>query len=203
MSEMPNGISTTNGNWYSISRDKIDNYIPGLLKKHTLEKIIQQADDWVNSPSGLGLVLYLGLVLAGVDAVISMTASLALFLFLYYKGSAFVTPSLTPVVKLLNMDGFMYLTTTGILIYLAMQGPLLAMWLGIVLFFLFKVGLLQLLLKMMSSKKDNKKPDIQDRVLNILLIRYGIKEGIMPATVQKMQDDLIATANYHKTKKKK
>lgn len=203
MSEMPNGISTTNGNWYNINRERIDSYVPGLLKKHTLEKIIQQADDWVNSANGLGLVLYLVLVLSGLDPVISMTLSLILFLFWHYKGSAFVTPSLTPIVRLLNMEGFMYLTTTGILIYLAMAGPLLAMWLGIVLFFLFKVGLLQLLLKMMSSKKDNKNPEIQDRVLNMLLIRYGIKEGIMPTTVQKMQDDLIETANYHKTRKKK
>ncbi len=203
MSEMPSGITTTNGNWYNTTREKINKYVPGLLKTHTLEKIIQQADDWVNSANGLALVLYLALVLLQVDAVISMTLSVLLFLFWHFKGSAFVVPSLAPIVRLLNMDGFMYIISTGILIYLAMEDYLLAMWLGIVLFFLFKVGLLQLLLKMMNSKKDKKEPEIQDRVLNMLLIRYGIKEGIMPATVQKMQDDLIETANYHKTRKKK
>ncbi len=203
MSEMPNGITTSNGNWYNISREKIEAYIPGLLKIHTLEKIIRQADDWVSSANSLAMIIYLGLVLARFDATLAMGTSILFFLLWYFKGSAFATPSLGTFLKVLNQDGFMYLASAAILIYLAWQGQLLAMWLGIVLFFLFKVGLLQLLIKMMGAKNEKKKPEIQDRILNMLLVRYGIKEGIMPTSVQKMQDDLIEVANYHKIRKKK
>lgn len=203
MSEMPNGITTSNGNWYNISSEKIEEYIPGLLKIHPLEKIIRQADDWVSSANSLALVIYLGLVLAQIDATIAMTLSVLFFLFWHFRGSAFATPSLGTLLKVLNLDGFMYLASAAIFIYLAWQGQLLAMWLGIILFFLFKVGLLQLLIKMINANKESNKPEIQDRILNMLLVRYGIKEGIMPTSVQKMQDDLIEVANYHKIRKKK
>lgn len=203
MAEMPGGISTSNGNWYHITRESIEAYVPGLLKEHSLEKIIRQADDWVNSSNGLSLFLYLLLAFIGVDSVLAFGLSLIFFLFWYLNTSAFVSIIFSPVVKLLNLDGFVYVVSTAVLIYFAWQEQFTALWLGIVLFFLFKVGLLNLILKLYSSKRESTKPEMNDRVLNMLLIRYGMKEGLMPEKIQKMQDDLIETANYHKTRKKK
>ena len=203
MAEMPGGISTSNGNWYHITRESIEAYVPGLLKEHNLEKIIRQADDWVNSSNGLSLFLYLLLAFAGVEPVLTFGLSLIFFLFWYLNTSAFVSIIFSPVVKLLNLDGFVYVVSTAVLIYFAWQEQFTALWLGIVLFFLFKVGLLNLILKLYSSKRESTKPEMNDRVLNMLLIRYGMKEGLMPEKIQKMQDDLIETANYHKTRKKK
>lgn len=202
MVELPDGITTSNGNWYHITGKQVQEYIPGLLKKYSIEKIIKNADYWVSSSNGLALILYLVLALVGIDAFISSVISILFFIFWHFNTSAFVTPMFNFVMKLFDFDGFLYIASAGSLIYLSMQGEYTAMWMGLVLFFLFKVGLLKLLLKWIASKKSTGKVEYQDRILNMLLVRYGLKEGIYSGDIQGMQDSLIKTINYHKTKKK-
>ncbi len=203
MVELPDGITTSNGNWYHTTSEAIQQYIPGLLKKHEIGKIIKNADHWVGSSNGLSLILYLVLVLLGVDAFLSAGIALLFFLFWYYNTSAFVTPVLNAVARLFHFDGFLYIATAASLIYLSMQGGLTATWVGLGLFFLFKVGLLKMLLTWLSSKRSAQKAARQDRILNMLLLRYGIKEGLYSGNIQSMQDTLFETVNYHKTRKKK
>jgi hypothetical protein len=50
------------------------------------------------------------------------------------------------------------------------------------------------------SKKDT--TAISDRILNMVLIRYGYKEGLLTGNLKVMQDEFIRLANYHKTRKK-
>jgi hypothetical protein len=50
------------------------------------------------------------------------------------------------------------------------------------------------------SKKDT--TAISDRILNMVLIRYGYKEGLLTGNLKAMQDEFIRLANYHKTRKK-
>ncbi len=202
MVELPDGITTSNGNWYHITSEKIEKYIPGLLEKVDIEKIIKNADYWVTSSNGMALILYLGLALTPLNAWLSAGISLLFFLFWHFNTSAFAYPWLNSVVRLFNFDGFLYLSAATILIYLSFQGNQTAMWIGLTLFFLFKVGLLKMLLKWASSKKSSKKPEMQDRILNMLLIRYGMKEGLYSGNIQDMQDSLLNTVNYHKTRKK-
>ncbi len=203
MTELPTGITTSNGSWYNITSEMIEKYVPGLLKNQPLNTIIRQADEWIASSNTLSLILYFILVLFNVDATLSMGVSVGFFLFWYYKGAAFANPMLASFFKLINMDGFLYIGSLAILVFLAFEEHYLALWLGAILFFLFKVGLLQLLIRMIESQKKSDKPEIQDRTLNMLLIRYGIKEGMMPQRVQQMQDSLIEVATYHKTRNKK
>lgn len=202
MVELPDGITTTNGNWYHTTSKYIQAYIPGLLKKQSLEKIIKNADYWVSSANGFALILYLILALMGINAFISGIISIVFFLFWHVNTSAFVTPLLNQIVRFFNFDGFLYVVSAGVLIYLAMQGKQAAMWVGLLLFFLFKVGLLAIFLKWISSKKKGVKAERQDRILNMLLVRYGIKEGMYSGNIQNMQDSLFKTINYNKTKKK-
>ncbi|MFY0697795.1 MAG: hypothetical protein JXR11_08075 [Balneola sp.] len=202
MVELPDGITTSNGNWYHTTSEAIQQYIPGLLKKHEIGKIIKNADHWVGSCNGISLILYLVLVLLGADAFLSAGIALLFFLFWYYNTSAFVTPVLNAVARLFHFDGFLYVATAASLIYLSMQGVLTATWVGLGLFFLFKVGLLKILLTWISSKRSAQKATRQDRILNMLLLRYGIKEGLYSGNIQSMQDSLFKTVNYHKTRKK-
>lgn len=202
MVELPDGITTSNGNWYHTTSEAIQQYIPGLLKKHEIEKIIKNADHWVGSCNGISLILYLVLVLLGADAFISAGIAFLFFLFWYYNTSAFVTPVLNAVARLFHFDGFLYVATAASLIYLSMQGNQTSMWVGLGLFFLFKVGLLKMLLTWISSKRSAQKAARQDRILNMLLVRYGIKEGLYSGNIQSMQDSLFETVNYHKTRKK-
>lgn len=204
MMEMPNGISTSKGNWYSISREGIEKYIPGLLDKVELETIVRNADEWNDSANALALILYLALPFTGLDAALSFLVSLVFFVIWYLNTAAFASVGLSKLIRILNSDGLLYIISASVFIYFAWQQQYITLWLGVVLFFLYKVGLLNLILKLYASKKDDDGTDASrtDRVLNMLLIRYGMKEGMMPDKVQQMQDQLLKTANYHKTQKK-
>jgi hypothetical protein len=203
MVELPDGITTSNGNWYHTTTDNIEKYISGLLNRHSIEKIIKSADHWVSCPNGFSFILYLILILVGVNPFLSAGISLFIFFGFYFNTSAFVATWLNPVARLFDFDGFLYVAAASALIYVSMQGQQTAMWLGLLLFFLFKVGLLKMLLKWVQSKKLKPKASREDRILNMLLIRYGMKEGLYSGNIKQMQDSLLNTVNYHKTRKKK
>jgi hypothetical protein len=110
-------------------------------------------------------------------------------------------------------DGFLYALSAVLLIGISIGGTPLellsleidtsAIWYGIALIFLFKVGLLRLLLKFLSARFSKDSIERHDRILNMLLIRYGMHHGILTKGVNEMQDELIRLRNYHKTRKKK
>ena len=212
MLELPDGITTSNGNWYHITRDGIKEYVPGLLEEKPLEHIIEEADAWVKSSNGLALLLFFILVYLSVDALIAFCISLIVYFVWYFNTSVFVNVISTPIAKLLNKDGFIY-TVSGVLLIgisindmisgIGIDVQFSALWYGLGLFFLFKVGLLNLAIQYIRNKFF-KKPKVSkpDRVLNMLLIRYGMKHGILTGKIEDMEKELIRIANYHKEKKK-
>ncbi len=211
MLELPDGITTSNGNWYHITREGIEKYVPGLLKEKSLEHIIKEADAWVKSSNGLALMLYFILVYATVDALWAFLISLTVYFIWYFNTGVFVNVISTPIAKLLNKDGFIYTVSGVFLIGISLNDLLSsvgfsvefdALWYGLGLFFLFKVGLLSLLIQFLRNKFfDKPKVPKPDRVLNMLLIRYGMKHGILTGKIEDMEKELIRIANYHKGKK--
>ncbi len=211
--EMPDGITTSNGSWYHITSEQIENYVPGLLKKTSLELIIKRADAWVLSADGLSLLLYFLLAYLSVDPLLAFGISLAFYLIFFINTSVIVGVSLSRLMLIFANDGFMYGVSAILLIGISLNTSLLSMfslnvdlnaiWYGIALVFAFKVGLLRLLLTYLTSKFSKNSIERQDRILNMLLIRYGMHHGILTKGVNEMQDELIRLRNYHKTRKKK
>lgn len=211
MLELSDGITTSNGNWYHITQAQINTYAPGLLKKYPLERIIREADAWVKSSDGLSLFLYFILAYIGINPWISAAAALSFFFLWFFNTSAFVNLASSSIVKTLNNDGFVYVLSAVLLLGIVFNAAIQSFGIyigmdallpGFILFFLFKVGLLRLLIKLIQSKREQVQVEMQDRILNMLLIRYGMKAGILTGEVSKMQDRLIEVANYHKTRKK-
>lgn len=212
MMELSDGITTSNGNWYHITSEQIEEYTPGLLKKYSLERIIKEADAWVKSADGLSLLLFFLLVYISVTPWIAALASIAFFLIWYFNTSAFLVLAANPIIKLITTDGFAYVASSVLFMGIAFNEfistygiyvDFSALWIGLILFFFFKVGLLRLLIRFIQSKSSTSGTEIQDRILNMLLIRYGMKSGVLTGKVNEMQDRLIDIANYHKTRKKK
>ena len=212
MMEMGDGITTSNGSWYHINSEQIEKYVPGLLKKRPLQLIVKEADAWVKSADGLSLFLFFILAYLSVTPWLAALISIAFFLFWYFNTSAFVMVAASPIMKLVTNNGFVYITTATLMFGVAWNEFLTtfglsvnfsALWYGIVLIFLFKVGLLRLLVRFIQSKTSNSGVEMQDRILNMLLIRYGMKTGTLTKNVEQMENDLIELSNYHKTRKKK
>lgn len=212
MIELPNGISTSNGNWYHITSDQIDKYTPDLLKEVSLEKIIKNADAWVKSPDALSLILFFFMIFFSIDPLLSFILSILFYLVWYFNTSVFISLVINPIIRLVTKDGFLYTISAILLIGISMMDKVSsyipisiefdALWYGVGLFFMFKVGLLRLFLKFIQIKFKPPKVEMQDRILNMLLIRYGMKFGILTGKLDDMQNRLIEVANYHKTKKK-
>ncbi|MEX0721136.1 MAG: hypothetical protein WD059_10740 [Balneolaceae bacterium] len=201
MLELPDGITTSDGNWYHITTKGVKDYLPGLLNKYPLDKIIREADAWLKSADVLSLMLFYVLALLSINAYLSALISIAFFMFWYFNTSALVMASLGSLIRILQSDAFVYTISAIVLIYFSFN-DLEAMWVGAGLLFLFKVGLLRLGLKYVVTVKPGIKTQMPDRVLNMLLIRYGMKEGVLTGSVKEMEEEFIKVVNYHKTKKK-
>lgn len=212
MMELSDGITTSTGNWYHINAEQIEKYTPGLLKRIPLETIIKEADAWTKSADGLALMLFFILSYASVNPIVSTTVSLLFYFFWYFNVAAFISVPASKLIQTIIKDGVIYSVSTILLIAISFPGftsslglsiSFSTIWYGLVLFFFFKVGLLRMILKLVQSKTGKTKVEIQDRILNMLLIRYGMKYGILTGRINDMQDRLLDVANYHKTRKKK
>ena len=91
----------------------------------------------------------------------------------------------------------------SVLASLSLDIEMSALWYGIAMVFVCKVGLLRLLLRYLTAKFSKNSVMRQDRILNMLLIRYGLHHGILTKGVNEIQDELLRLKNYHKTRNKK
>lgn len=211
MMELPDGITTSNGLWYHITATQIDQYVPGLQKRTPLKQIIEQADVWVLSADVLSLLLYFFLAYLAINPLLAFIIAIFYYLLYYFNTSPLVSVQLSRLMMIISYDGFLYGLSAILLIRISLNTSILstlsldidmsALWYGITLIFAFKVGLLRLLLKYLSVKFSKGGIERQDRILNMLLIRYGMYHGILTKSVNEMQNELIKIANYHKTKK--
>jgi len=72
---------------------------------------------------------------------------------------------------------------------LGIQGNYSGLVIGLIFFFLFKVGLLRLLMGRIEAKR-TKGITLNDRVLKMILIRYSIYEDVVPAEISSIEDHL-------------
>lgn len=200
MLELPDGITTSDGNWYHITSTGAEKYIPGLLKKYRLERIIQDADAWLKCPDIFALLFYFMLILLSVNPWVSAMAALLFYLLLFFNISTIALPAFSPVARWFHSDGLSYILITVFLIYFSLFN-LKAMWIGAALVFLLKVGLLRLTLKYITGKISSATP-MADRVLNMLFIRLGLREGLLNNRVEAMEKQLLQQVNQIKKKKK-
>jgi hypothetical protein len=120
------------------------------------------------------------------------------FHFLWYRSkSAFVTVYLGKVLKFLNTDGYLLITSLVIISALGMTGQYLAAGIGLVFFFLMKLGLLKRLWDKIDEGVD-KKLTLNDRVFKMILLKYGMHYNLQPSEVQQMEDKFVELATSRK-----
>jgi len=200
--ESPVSTISSSGHWFFATRKTIEEYVPGILEKYSFESLIRKSIVWINSADSLGMVLFF--ILAFI--INPWIAAALTFLFhgwWYFSKSAFVSVSLTPVLTFLNHE-FVQLLIAGVaLSFMGMNGMYLALGLGTLIFFLFKLGLMRRVWdKVDKNRKSNQLP-LNDRVLKMLLVRLSIKENIAPDDVQRLEDHVQQAVINFNTRKKK
>ncbi len=199
--ETPVSTVTSGGHWFHATRNTIKEYVPGLLDKYNFEELIKKAVVWIDSADSLSLIIYFGLAFL-VNPWIAAAIALAFHVFWYHKKSAFVNIVMTPILSFLNKDIFQLLVAALVLSYMGMSGMYTAVVLGIIFFFLFKVGLLRRGWDRLQNPKEKGNLPLNDRVLKMVLIRYAIYQNIPPKEVQKL-DEHVQKAVLEFNKKKK
>ncbi|HET6528634.1 MAG TPA: hypothetical protein VFG39_07765 [Balneolaceae bacterium] len=194
------GIVSRTGDWFHTTSGHIEKFVPGLLKKRSLNDLVEEVIAWVRSADGLSMSLLLVLLLF-IHPLFAAAIVLAFHFFWYRSKSAFVTIYMGKILKLINSTGFMFITSALIINYLAIGGEYLAMSVGLVFFFLLKLGLLKRLWDKMDASKSNKL-SLNDRVFKMILIKYGMHYNAEPAEVKRMEDAFVDLATSRKGGKK-
>jgi hypothetical protein len=194
------GIVTRTGDWFHTTTDQIKKFVPGLLEKRPLDKLVEEAIAWVRSADSLALTILLVLLLV-IHPVLAAAIAIAFHFFWYRSKSAFVTIYLGKVLKLMNTDGYLLITSLVIISAAGMNGHYLAVGIGLIFFFLMKLGLL----KMLWDKIDqgtNKKLSLNDRVFKMILIKYGMYYNLAPTQVEQIENKFVEMATSRKKGKK-
>ncbi|MFU8812045.1 MAG: hypothetical protein ACNA78_03700 [Balneolaceae bacterium] len=198
--ETPFSTISSGGHWFFATRKSIEEYVPGILEKISFEKLIRRAVHWVDSADSLSMLLYFVLAF-------SLSPWLAAFLTLLFHGwwyftkSAFVNLPTTPLIGFLNND-LVQVGVAGVaLSFMGINGMYFALVIGIVYFFLFKIGILRRGWDRLDKKRDSDKLPLNDRVLKMLLVRYSMYENIAPSDVQRLEKHVQdAVIKYHSKK---
>jgi len=199
--ETPYSTVTNSGHWFHATRDTIKDYVPGLMKIYSFESLIGKAVTWIDSADSISMLLFFGLAFL-ISPWLAGTISLLFHFVWYHKKSAFVNLPLTPFLKLLNRDFLQLLVAAVVLSFMGIHGMYTALVIGIVLFFLYKIGLLRRLWDKLDKNSSGKKLPLNDRVLKMVLVRYSIYQNIPPEDVKKIDDHVQkAVIEFNKPKK--
>jgi hypothetical protein len=193
---------TSGGHWFNVTRKAVNEFVPGLLKKQDYEKLILTAVTWIESADSLALILFFILVFL-TPFWIAASVSILFYFFWFYLKSAFVTITFTPILKVLNHDALQIGVAAVALSLLGIEGNYGGLITGIFYFFLFKVGLMRLLMDRIEVKKQRVGLQLNDRVLKMVLIRYSIYEDVTPPEVNDMEDYLKESFLKFKMKNQK
>lgn len=190
------GIVTRTGDWFHTTSKHIKQFVPGLLKKRSLDQLVEEAVAWVRSADSLSLTLLLVLLLA-IHPVFAAIIAIAFHFFWYRFKSGFVTIYMGKLLKFMNKDGYLLMTSLVVISLVGMDGQYLAAGIGLVFFFLMKLGLL----KHLWDKIDEDNPNelsLNDRVFKMILVKYAMHYNQAPDEVQSMEETFKELATSRK-----
>ena len=201
--ETPFGILAHGGHWFFISRDQIENYTPGLLNIHPLEKLLRHANRWIQSSATISILTYIILSLISLEPYISFGVAIVAFFMWSSLKTGFITAASSYLMDILGSSAFIYLFTGIFLSWFGMQGMHLEVILGLILFFMVNFPLLKALRDRINLKlKGTSYISEEDRVLNMILIRFAMAEGILTREVKELEEQLFELIHYNRKKKK-
>lgn len=179
------GIVTRTGDWFHTTSKHIEQFVPGLLEERSLDHLVEEAVAWVRSADSLALTILLVLLIY-IHPVFAAVIAITFHFFWYRLKSGFVTIYMGKLLKMMNKDGYLLITSLVIISLLGMNGQYLAAGVGLVFFFLMKLGLLKRLWDKID-KEEADKLSLNDRVFKMVLIKYAMHYNTAPSEVEGME----------------
>ncbi len=182
------GIITTSGHWFHITRDQIEQMAPGIYDLCRLEELVKAAEIWIKSTDSLSLLLYFVLVMV-IPPTYAVLVVLAFFTLWYTQKSALVSPHLTTLLKWINADATLIISAGVFLSWLGMTGQYMALAMGILFFFLFKLGLLRWGFDWVHRQLKTGMT-LNDRLFKMVVIKYAIAHGVEVPEIEDMNQKI-------------
>jgi hypothetical protein len=201
--ETPFSTVTSAGHWFHATRDTVDEFVPGLLKEYDYENLITKAVAWIDSADSLALILYFSLAYT-VNVWAAATVALLFHYAWYQQKSGFVNIVFTPVLTIINKDLFQIALAAVALSFMGIYEMYIELVIGIICFFLFKVGLLRRLWDRFDRSKTRKRKGLplNDRVFKMILIRYALYENMPPPEAERLERHVEQAVIDFNTRKK-
>lgn len=186
--ETPTGIFTVSGNWFFTTKKQLKSYAPELCKVHKLGDLIQKSERWIKSTDIVGIMLTMILLL--VFPLLSAVL-LALFFGVVWNHfrPAFYTLLLDTLLRPFSYDIVLLTVAVIPLSFFGIAGFYLKLICGMLMFLIFKFGWFRKLAdKVLFS---GTKIPMNDRILNMVIVRHCIKENIALPVVSQMESDIL------------
>ncbi len=170
------GVVTQKGEWFHTNSDQINEFAPGLLQKISFSSLIKQAQAWVESASGLSLIL-LYILLFFINSWIAAIITLAFHWFWYRYKSAFVVNKLYKLFIIINSTLFLFIIAMISLSILGLQQQYIGLVVGLLFFLVMKPGLLRKLWKRLAAKGSNSELSLNDRLLKMIIVKHAMYQA--------------------------
>jgi len=188
--ETPRGIFTSAGNWFHITSEALERYAPGLLKVHSLEKLIKQSEIWIRSADNIGIVLFMLLLyFSGLYPALLIT-----FFFVpvwHINKSSVISIPLTNFLWLIDKEIVVVIISMLVLSWMGIAGEYASVFVGIVVFCVLKFGWLRFIVEWLYGKMIQGTLLLNDRVLKMVILKHAIREDIPVKEVAAMEKEIL------------
>jgi hypothetical protein len=190
--DTPYGMMTADGHWYHIPEADVREYAGAVLDHVSLDRLVQWADAWMDSPRTATLWL-LPLLLWGLPVGWAVGAA-----FLVYVGWALGSPALPSVGAVRVASGLRHTLVQGgyyvaTLSYLASMEKYAAVGTGLAAFVLFRWGIVGWLAGtgLRPLRRRLYPLPVTDQVLRGLIVRAALKYRVSVPQVDALTSDIL------------
>lgn len=190
--DTPYGMMTAAGRWYHIPEADVREYAGAVLDHVSLEKLLEWADAWIDSPRILTLWV-LPLLLWGLPVGWASGAAVVL-----YVGWALLSPAL-PIIGAVRVaaglghsivQGLYYVLTMSVL---ASNEQYAAVGVGLAAFILFRWGIVEWAFRwgLRALRRMIYPLPVTDQVLRGLIVRAALKYRVSVPQVDALTSDIL------------
>jgi hypothetical protein len=200
--EMPNGIFTARGEWFHITKDSIENNIPGFFDEFSLSEIVKKAHVWVDSSRQITTIVTMVLAFF-IDAWLALGLGLLFYFFWEKNKSAFTGKWSTKLMWLFTREVIPVLLAVAAISNLGNQELYFRMAALFVFFLGLRFGLLKKLSRKLFEKEDSKSLSLNDRLILMLTTKLAIAEKLTVPGIRGMEEQVFSIVTRQKKKGKK
>ncbi len=195
--ETPRGVFTSAGNWFHITSKALEKYAPGLLEKHSLEKLVKKSEIWIRSADNIGITLFM-LILNFQGLLPALFVTFFFVPVWHINKSSVVSIWLTAILTVLDKEIIVVLVSLLVLSWMGISEQYLSVFTGIVVFCVLKFGWFRFLVEWLYKKLFKGTLLLNDRVLKMLILKYALRDSIPVKEVDAMEKEILSLISKQK-----